>query len=196
MLFPVRINPKIPQERRRTAAVFEGKGLSGDSVHLRMRRHPVKRLGRSEIVAAEGDYVSLRRQFDGVGQIGLAESEEAATEGGEDAWDKRIAEFTLHCVFVRVDVAAAECGFSVREFDHVKHPIAFEKMVGPLWEEIRVWAVADVGPAVEAAGEGALHRGAGGRGELLDGGEVAGEDLFGVEEGGEGKVDEVTYEVI
>ena len=46
------------------------------------------------------------------------------------------------------------------------HAIAIEEMVGPTGEELRVWAVADVG-AVEARREGAVSDGAFGGGELV-----------------------------
>lgn len=69
-------------------------------------------------------------------------------------------------MFVRVDVAAAERGFAFGDFDHVKHSIAVEEMVGTVGDELRVWAVADV-RAVKAAREGALHHLARGGGKLL-----------------------------
>lgn len=91
-----------------------------------------------------------------------------------------MAQTTLQRVLVRVDVAAAEGGFAVRDFDHVKHPISVEEVVRAAREELGIGAVADV-DAVEAAREGALHQLTRRRWKLVDRGVVSGEDLLRID---------------
>lgn len=52
-------------------------------------------------------------------------------------------------------------------------------MVRAVGMELRVWAIADVG-AMEGGGEGSFRQVAWRGGQLVDGGEVAGEDVFGI----------------
>lgn len=86
-------------------------------------------------------------------------------------------------MLVCFNVSAAECSFSMRDFDHVEHPITLEEVIRPPWDELRVWAVTDVSSAVEAAREGALrHRTCGG-GELAHRSKVAGEYACRIESG-------------
>ncbi|GER26755.1 ABC-2 and Plant PDR ABC-type transporter family protein [Striga asiatica] len=106
------------------------------------------------------------------------------------------ADRTLDFVLVRADEAAGEGGTAAGDPDAVEHAVAVKEVVRAVGRELRVRAVADVGP-VEGPGEGALRHVARGRGKLGNRGKVSGEDQVRVDVRGEsGRVDVPANEVV